>query len=160
MWQLALSRRKRNLKEGIKFPGFPGCVGTMSKRHFPRSRMTNLLVWQLIVDVMLGVIHKYHNVYDATQRSELKDEMLKYTNLSSHKLFVRSDLSLEPGVVRYQQQGEERPIEFQRWALKTVCHLNLLSPLRWRTGRVWRLEPAWLNWGSAQTSVSSSSCWS
>lgn len=76
--------------------------------------MTNLLVWQLIVDVMLGVIHKYHNVYDATQRSELKDEMLKYTNLSSHKLFVRSDLSLEPGVVRYQQQGEERPIEFQR----------------------------------------------
>lgn len=42
----------------------------------------------------------------------------------------------------------------------TVWCLNLLSPLRWRTWPAWTLEPAWSSWGSAQTSVSSSSCWS
>lgn len=37
--------------------------------------------------------------------------------------------------------------------------LNLLSQLRWRTWPVWTLEQVVSSWGSARTSVSSSSCW-
>lgn len=49
---------------------------------------------------------------------------------------------------------------FKGWVLKPDLCLNSLSPLHWRTWPAGTLEPVWSSWGSARTSVSSSSCWS